>query len=96
MQPTTYIQSASISSSAVTRNSGFPAVCFFIEHAFIKEKIRENKYWQENIQKTVRQMFQVFTLVSSILSSMPTYHLTVFPLAAWAKKKIDKIRRSFL
>ena len=27
---------------------------------------------------------------------MPTYHLTVFPLAAWAKKKIDKIRRSFL
>jgi len=27
---------------------------------------------------------------------MPTYHLTVFPLATWAKKKIDKIRRSFL
>ena len=27
---------------------------------------------------------------------MPTYHLTLFPLAAWAKKKIDKIRRSFL
>lgn len=27
---------------------------------------------------------------------MPTYHLTVFPLAAWARKKIDKIRRSFL
>jgi hypothetical protein len=27
---------------------------------------------------------------------MPTYHLIVFPLAAWAKKKIDKIRRSFL
>jgi len=27
---------------------------------------------------------------------MPTYHLTVFPLAAWTKKKIDKIRRSFL
>ena len=36
------------------------------------------------------------TLVTSVLSSMPTYHLTVFPLAAWAKKKIDKIRRSFL
>jgi hypothetical protein len=36
------------------------------------------------------------TLVSSVLSAMPTYHLTVFPLAAWAKKKIDKIRRSFL
>ncbi|CAD6258634.1 unnamed protein product [Miscanthus lutarioriparius] len=36
------------------------------------------------------------TLVTYVLSSMPTYHLTVFPLAAWAKKKIDKIRRSFL
>jgi hypothetical protein len=36
------------------------------------------------------------TLVSSVLSSMPTYHLTVFPLAAWARRKIDKIRRSFL
>ena len=36
------------------------------------------------------------TLVTSVLSSMPTYHLTVFPLAAWAKKRIDKIRRSFL
>ena len=36
------------------------------------------------------------TLVTLVLSSMPTYHLTVFPLAAWAKRKIDKIRRSFL
>jgi hypothetical protein len=35
------------------------------------------------------------TLVSAVLSSMPTYHLTVFPLAASARKKIDKIRRSF-
>lgn len=35
-------------------------------------------------------------MVTSVLSSMPTYHLTVFLLAAWAKKQIDKIRRSFL
>ena len=35
-------------------------------------------------------------VVSSVLSAMPTYHLTVFPLSAWEKKKIDKIRRSFL
>jgi len=35
------------------------------------------------------------TLVTSVLSSMPTYHLTVFPLAIWARKQIDKIRRSF-
>jgi hypothetical protein len=35
------------------------------------------------------------TLVTTVLSSMPTYHLTVFPLAVWARKKIDKIRRSF-
>jgi hypothetical protein len=27
---------------------------------------------------------------------MPTYHLIVFSLAAWARRKIDKIRRSFL
>jgi hypothetical protein len=36
------------------------------------------------------------TLVSSVLSSIPTYHLTVFPLAVWARKRIDRIRRSFL
>jgi hypothetical protein len=36
------------------------------------------------------------TLVSSVLSSMPIYHLTIFPLARWATKQIDKIRRSFL
>ena len=36
------------------------------------------------------------TLVTSVLSSMPTYHLTVFLLAVWARKQIDKIRRSFL
>ena len=35
------------------------------------------------------------TLVTSVLSSMPTYHLTVFLLAVWARKQIDKIRRSF-
>jgi hypothetical protein len=35
-------------------------------------------------------------LVSSVLSSMPTYHLSIFPLAAWARKRIDKVRRSFL
>jgi len=26
---------------------------------------------------------------------MPTYHLTIFPLPVWARKSIDKIRRSF-
>ena len=36
------------------------------------------------------------TLVTSVLSSIPTYHLTVFPIAIWARKQIDKIRRSFL
>ncbi|WVZ94829.1 LOW QUALITY PROTEIN: hypothetical protein U9M48_040673 [Paspalum notatum var. saurae] len=36
------------------------------------------------------------TLVTSVLSTMPIYHLTVFPLAKWARKQIDKIRRSFL
>jgi len=36
------------------------------------------------------------TLVQSLLSSMSTYHLIIFPLAIWARKQIDKIRRSFL
>ena len=36
------------------------------------------------------------TLVSSVLSSMPIYHLTIFPLVKWTKKQIDKIRHSFL
>ena len=31
------------------------------------------------------------TLVTSVLSSMPVYHLTIFPLAVWARKEIDKI-----
>jgi len=33
---------------------GVQLYVFFIEHASIKEKVRENKYWKENIQKTVR------------------------------------------
>ena len=36
------------------------------------------------------------TLVSSVLFSMPIYHLTISPLAKWARKKIDKIWQSFL
>ena len=36
------------------------------------------------------------TLVRAVLSSIPTYFLTVFNLQNWAIKQIDKIRRSFL
>lgn len=35
------------------------------------------------------------SLVNMVLSSIPTYHLTIFPLKKWAIKKIDKIRRNF-
>lgn len=35
-------------------------------------------------------------LVNTVLSSIPTYFLTVFNLQKWAIKKIDKFRRSFL
>jgi hypothetical protein len=31
-----------------------------------------------------------------VLSSLPIYFLTVFPIKKWAFKKMDKIRRSFL
>jgi hypothetical protein len=36
------------------------------------------------------------TLVKSVLSSQPTYHLTVFPSQKWLIKQIDMLRRSFL
>ena len=36
------------------------------------------------------------TLVNDVLSSIPTYHLTIFPLSKWAIKRIDKLRHSFL
>jgi hypothetical protein len=36
------------------------------------------------------------TLVNSVLSSIPTYFITAFPLQKWAIKQVDRIRRSFL
>jgi hypothetical protein len=48
--------------------------------------------WKGNLLNQAGRL----TLVSSVLSSMPTYHLSVFPLANWARKRIDRIRRSFL
>jgi mannosylglycoprotein endo-beta-mannosidase len=35
-------------------------------------------------------------LVNSVLTSIPTYFLTVFNLKKWAFKNLDKIRRNFL
>jgi mannosylglycoprotein endo-beta-mannosidase len=35
-------------------------------------------------------------LINAVLTSIPTYYLTVFRLQKWAIKKIDKLRRSFL
>ena len=35
-------------------------------------------------------------MVNTVLTSVPTYHLTVFRLQKWAFKKIDKLRRGFL
>ena len=55
-----------------------------------------DRIWAQATQMERKIAKQRLTLVTSVLSSMPTYLLTVFPLAAWAKKKIDKIRRSFL
>ena len=55
-----------------------------------------DRIWAQATQMQRKIAKQRLTLVTSVLSSMPMYHLTVFPLAAWAKKKIDKIRRSFL
>jgi hypothetical protein len=35
-------------------------------------------------------------LVQSVLSSIPTYHMSVFTLSKWKIKKIDRIKRNFL
>jgi hypothetical protein len=35
-------------------------------------------------------------LVQSVLSSIPTYYVTVFSISKWAVKKIDRIQRNFL
>ena len=36
------------------------------------------------------------TLVKTVLSSQPIYHMTAFPEQKWLIKKIDRLRRSFL
>jgi hypothetical protein len=36
------------------------------------------------------------TLVKSVLSAQPIYHMTAFPELKWLVKKIDRLRRSFL
>jgi len=36
------------------------------------------------------------TLVETVLSSLPIYHLTAFHAQKWLIKRIDRIRRSFL
>jgi hypothetical protein len=35
-------------------------------------------------------------LVKSVLTSIVTYHTTIFPLPMWLIEKIDKLRRNFL
>jgi hypothetical protein len=36
------------------------------------------------------------TLVKTVLSSQPIYHMTVFPELKWLIRRIDRMRRSFL
>lgn len=36
------------------------------------------------------------TLVKTVLSSQPIYHMTVFPEQKWLIRRIDRLRRSFL
>ena len=57
------------------------------------EKIRNRlDEWKGSMLNRVGRL----TLMTFVLSAMPTYHLSVFPLATWARKRIDRIRRSFL
>ena len=34
------------------------------------------------------------TLINSVLTSIPVYHMTIFPLSKWAIKRIDRLRRN--
>jgi hypothetical protein len=36
------------------------------------------------------------TLIKTVLSAQPIYHLTIFPIQKWFIKKIDRYQRSFL
>jgi hypothetical protein len=48
--------------------------------------------WQGRLLNHAGQL----TLVNSILTSIPVYHMTSFPLSKWAIKRIDRIQRNFL
>jgi len=48
--------------------------------------------WQGKLLSTAGRE----TLVKTVISSQPIYHLTAFPAQKWLIKRIDKIRRSFL
>jgi len=36
------------------------------------------------------------TMISAVLSSIPMYFLSFFPLSRWLKREIDSLRRKFL
>jgi hypothetical protein len=48
--------------------------------------------WNDKLMSKVARA----QLVKSVLTSIVTYHITVFPLPKWLIKKIDKLRRNFL
>jgi hypothetical protein len=48
--------------------------------------------WKGRFLSTARRE----TLVKTVLSAQPIYHLTAFPEQKWLIKRIDRLRRSFL
>jgi hypothetical protein len=48
--------------------------------------------WKGRLLNKARRL----TLVSSVLSAIPTYYISVLPLSKWAIKQIDRIRRNFI
>jgi hypothetical protein len=48
--------------------------------------------WKERLLTRAGRL----ALVNSVLTSVPVYHMTSFPLSKWAITRIDRIRRKFL
>lgn len=71
-----------LSTKALTRNEVMP---------LIHKVANKLPVWQGKQMNKVGRL----SLVNMVLSSIPTYHLTVFAMKKWAIKRIDKIRRNF-
>jgi hypothetical protein len=88
---------------------GFPAAvkefpCCYLGLPLHTKKLRKNDFlplidmvgsklpsWKEKLMSKATRA----QLVKSVLTSVVTYHATVFDLPKWLTKRVDKVRRNF-